>query len=111
MALTDFLEDVCLLTHTAQADGLGSSREEYRRGMLLRAGFVRRSSAEAEMADRKGARSIWRITTLTSDPALQVGDVLLRISDGQRYRVIAQCAQTPAAAQLQCRYVEAEVLL
>jgi len=110
MPLEDFLEDVCLLVLEAEADGLGDVRGTYRRGMLFRAGFSHRRSVEAVMAERRGAKSVWRITTLETDPALRVGDVLLRLRDHQRYRVIAQAAQTPDMARLRCRYVDAEVL-
>lgn len=111
MALTDFLEDVALLVLAAEADGLGDEQGVYRQGRLFRAGFSRERSSAAFMADRRGVKSLWRITTLAEDPPLAPGDVLLRLRDNLRYRVVSQSAQSPESAPLQCRFVEAEVML
>lgn len=111
MPLTDFLEEVCLLTLACEADGLGDSRGTYERGRLFRAGFVQVRSAESAMAQRRGVKGRWRLTTLASDPALRAGDVVLRLRDGLRYRIVGQTEQSPEKAGIACRCVEAEVIV
>ena len=109
MPMSDFMEDVCLLVLTAQEDGLGGTAGEYRRGMLFQAGFVPHSTAGVTVAERPGARCLWRVFTPGAYPVLHAGDVLLRLRDQKRYRITAPSVSSPDKAFIPCCYADAEV--
>ena len=111
MSIEDFLEDACMLVLSDEADGLGDTRGTYRQGQRFRAGFVQASTNPADMAHRRGAKERWRLLTLPQAPTLKVGDVVMRLSDGLRLRIISQAIGAPRTAQLQGRWLDAEVWL
>lgn len=107
--LTDYFEPARLMQRVETPDELGGLQVEYKPVLDFQAGFSVEQSTEAIIADRVGAKTIYKIFTLVDDE-LEQHDIVLRLSDGLMLRVTGRSMKTPAPAQLQYRVVTAEVV-
>ncbi len=108
MMLGDFFTDCTLMVRTVTDDGFGSVTETWQDGTAIRAGIIRNSSTEAQLAYRTGAKELYTIVTDGVD--LHQHDRVMRISDGTVYRVTSDSRHAPAPASIDYRQADAEVI-
>lgn len=108
MMLSDFLTDCVLMVRTVTDDGFGSVTETWQDGESIRAGIIRNSSTEAQLAYRTGAKELYTIVTVGID--LHQHDRVMRVSDGSVFRVTSDSRPAPAPASMAYRQADAEVI-
>lgn len=111
MALEDFFEDFNIQSKVYVETGFGTFEPQYTNGANFRAGISTNSSAEAQIAERNGMRTIYTIVHLPSI-TLHKDDRVQRIKDGHIYRITSDSTAmtTPAIADMQYAQVTAEVI-
>lgn len=109
--LSDFFEDFILQNWSSKPDGFGGIVWETTDGVVFRAGISTNQSTEAQIAYKSGLKTIYTIVH-PATLALEQGDRVRRMKDGQLYRITSNSADmsTPAVAQEQYRQVTAEVI-
>ena len=108
MMLGDFFTDCTLLARTVTDDGFGSVTETWQDGTDIRAGIIRNSSTEAQLAYRTGAKELYTIVTVGID--LHQHDRVQRVSDGRVFRVTSDSRPAPVPASIAYRQADAEVI-
>ena len=108
MMLGDFFTDCTLLVRTVTDDGFGSVTETWQDGTDIRAGIIRNSSTEAQLAYRTGAKELYTIVTVGID--LHQHDRVQRVSDGRVFRVTSDSRPAPVPASIAYRQADAEVI-
>ncbi len=108
MMLGDFFTDCTLMARTVTEDGFGSVTETWQDGTDIRAGIIRNSSTEAQLAYRTGAKELYTIVTDGVD--LHQHDRIQRVSDGRIFRVTSDSRPAPAPASIAYRQADAEVI-
>ncbi len=106
--LSDFFTDCTLMARKVTDDGFGSVTETWQDGEDIRAGIIRNSSTEAQLAYRTGARELYAIVTIGVD--LHQHDRVLRVSDGKVFRVTSDSEPAPRPATIAYRQADAEVI-
>lgn len=111
MALEDFFEDFNIQSKVYVDTGFGTFEPQYTTGANFRAGISTNSSAEAQVAERNGMKTIYTIVHLPS-VTLHKDDRVQRIKDGHVYRITSDSTAmtTPAIADMQYAQVTAEVI-
>lgn len=111
MALIDFLTDACMVDKRTESDGMGGIITTWIDGAPFKAGFVRNSTTEAQIAYQSGTRDMF--TIVFSDLLeLTPNDRVKRMSDGKVFRVTSDGKDmtTPAGSEMHFREVNAEVV-
>lgn len=111
MALEDWFEDFFFMDYLSTPDGLGGFTHELVKGAPFRAGINAVKGVEALIAGRVGLKTIFTVTT-HKNVELEQNDIILRVKDNRKYRITGNAADntTPEKAQVQQRYVTAEVI-
>ena len=111
MALEDFFEDFNIQSKVYVETGFGTFEPQYTNGANFRAGISTNSSAEDQIAERNGMKTIYTIVHLPSI-TLHKDDRVQRIKDGHIYRITSDSTAmtTPAIADMQYAQVTAEVI-
>ena len=107
--LSEAMEPFVLMDKTRRDDGLGGFKTVWAPGPSFDAVATLDNSMEARRAEKEGVTSLYTITTRKAI-TLGYGDVLLRGSDNQLFRVTSngKDKRTPASASLDMRVVSAE---
>lgn len=111
MALADFLDDACIVDKRTESDGMGGVITTWVDGAPIKAGFVRNSTTEAQIAYQSGTRDMF--TIVFSDLLeLSPNDRVKRLKDGKMFRVTSDGKDmtTPAGSDMHFREVNAEVI-
>ena len=109
--LSESMEPFVLMDKTRRDDGLGGFKTVWVPGPSFNAAATLDNSMEARRAEKEGVTSVYTITTIKA-VTLGYGDVLLRGSDNQLFRVTSngKDKRTPASASLDMRVVSAEAM-
>lgn len=105
-------EDMCepcrLYEQRRVSDGEGGFATVWAQGADFEAAVVLDRTAQDRVAEKQGAASTWTVTTKAQ---LGFGDVFLRVSDGQAFKVTsrAQDGKTPSMVTFQFNQCTAEV--
>ena len=107
--LNDAFEKCTMLIMTREPDGLGGYDTIWKDGTEFDAAITYQNSLQAQIAEKQGVTSLYKITTRKVFP-LNFHDVVRRESDKQIFRVTTDGAdyKTPAAAGLDMCVVNAE---
>lgn len=109
--LSESMETFVLMNKVRTDDGLGGFKTVWTPGPSFNAAATLDTSMEARRAEQEGVTSVYTITT-SKTITLGYGDVVLRGSDNQLFRVTSngKDKRTPASASLDMRVVSAEAL-
>lgn len=104
-------EDMCvpcrLYEQRRTSDGEGGFVTTWEPGAGFSAAVVLDDTAQDRVAEKQGAASTWTVTTKAQ---LEYGDVFVRVSDGQAFKVTSRAAdgKTPSMVTFQFNQCTAE---
>lgn len=104
-------EDMCepcrLYEQRRVSDGEGGFAVVWAQGADFEAAVVLDSTTQDRVAEKQGAASTWTVTTKAQ---LSYGDVFMRMSDGQAFKVTSRAAdgKTPSMVTFQFNQCTAE---
>lgn len=111
MAWTDFLDDACMVDKRTESDGMGGIITTWVEGAPFKAGFIRNSSTEAQIAYQAGTREMFTIV-FSDILELLPNERIKRIKDGKVFRIVSDSRDmtTPAQSDMHFREADAEVV-
>ena len=109
MSLLSDAMEACVMMDRRTLPDYDGYKEQYVPGAGFQAAFVKDTSTQAKTAEVLGVTALYTITT-RRNINLQYHDVVMRISDGQIFRVTSKGDDkaTPKSASLDMRQVSAE---
>lgn len=107
--LSEAMEECVMMDKRTSLDEYGGFVTEYVPGAEFQCAIVRDTSLQGKIAEKEGVKDIYTITTEKS-LILSFGDVFMRMSDGNLFKVTTNSTdrKTPASASLNMRQVSAE---
>lgn len=103
----DMFEPCRLYEQRRVSDGEGGFAVVWAQGADFEAAVVLDSTTQDRVAEKQGAASTWTVTTKAQ---LSYGDVFMRMSDGQAFKVTSRAAdgKTPSMVTFQFNQCTAE---
>lgn len=100
MGVCNFFESVYIQELQKKPDGFNGTIWSYTDKDSLCVGFILNQSRELREAESVGLRDSYTIMA-RADERIKHGDVLRRVRDGARYRIVSDFAHTPYPAHEQ----------